>query len=343
MLSKKSVVVFIIVFSMIFTSVLFYGYQITTSANFQVDREDTYLLIPPGANFTTVLDSLTSRDIIHDKVSFAFLAKLIGYQDKVLPGRYLITRDMSNLEAVRTLKSGRQAPVQLTFNNLRLKQQLAGRLTKDLMADSVAFLALLNDADFVGKYGFDTFNVTTMFIPNTYELFWTNDANDLFIRMNKEYLKFWNEERKVKADSLGMTQAEVSILASIVEAETNRRDERPRVAGVYKNRLDRGIALQADPTLVYALGDFTIKRVLSGHKKIDSPYNTYMYPGLPPGPIRIPSINAIDATLALEKHDYYFFCARPDFSGYHSFARNLRDHINNARAYQKALDKANIN
>jgi UPF0755 protein len=216
-------------------------------------------------------------------------------------------------------------------------------LCKYLEADSLQFNALLNNTPLVTQYGFDTTTIMCMFLPNTYEFYWNTSAQQLLDRMNREYLKFWTEERKQKAASINFTPIQVSILASIVEAEQARKnDEKPRVAGLYINRLKQNMPLQADPTLVFALKNFSLKRILKGHMQLESPYNTYKYTGLPPGPINLPTLASVNAVLNYEKHDYIYMCAKEDFSGYHNFADNFEDHLKNARLYQKALNAANI-
>ena len=249
---------------------------------------------------------------------------------------------MTNLEAVKLLRSGAQTPLDITFNNVRLKEELAEKICSGIAADEDRFFALLQDTAVIRSYGFNQYTIVSMFIPNTYEVYWTISEKELLDRMKTEYDRFWNDERRAKAEKIGMTPEEVSTLASIVEAESKRIDEKPKIAGVYINRLEKGMALQADPTLVYAAGDFSIKRVLNKHKEIESPYNTYKYPGLPPGPINIPPISAIDAVLNFTSHNYLYFCAKEDFSGYHNFATNLTAHLNNARRYQNALNKARL-
>jgi UPF0755 protein len=266
----------------------------------------------------------------------------LGYQDDVKPGLYIIPAKTSNLNLVRLLRSGRQTPVKLTFNNVRTKEDLAEKITKNLEISQDEFLNLITDSAYIRKFGFEEETVMGMFIPNTYEIWWNTSAEKLFDRMYKEYGNFWTEARLAKAEKLGLTQNEVSTLASIVQAETQKADERPKVAGVYLNRLRINMALQADPTLVFAVGDFNLKRVLNVHKEIDSPYNTYKYPGLPPGPINLPEISALEAVLNYEDHDYLYFCAKEDFSGYHAFAKDYNEHMNNARRYQTALNKSKI-
>ncbi len=342
MKKHKILVIVLLVFAVSFISFSFYAYQAVQTPNLLVEQPDRVLLIPEGTTFKQLQKKLHDEDYVNDLLSFSVLAKLMKYDENIKPGRYLLRADMSNLSAVRLLRSGQQAPVNVTFNNVRLKHELAERLCENLQADAAELEALLNDEAVVAQYGFTTENVLGMFLPNTYEFFWTTTAPELLERMAQEYEKFWTTERRQQADSLGMTPVEVSILASIVESETNKPDEAPVVAGLYLNRLDRNIALEADPTLVFAAQDFTIKRVLNKHKEIDSPYNTYKYPGLPPGPIRIPSIGAVQAVLNHQDHNYIFMCAREDFSGYHNFATNLRAHNANARRYQRALSAAGI-
>jgi UPF0755 protein len=240
------------------------------------------------------------------------------------------------------LRSGRQEPLKLTFNNIRVKRELAGKISRMIEPDSLTILKLLNDPVFVNKYGFDTTTIMCMFLPNTYEVYWTIKAEDLMDRMNREYQKFWTEEKTAKAQEIGLTRTQVSILASIVQAENSRSDESPRIAGLYINRLKREMPLQSDPTVVFALGDFEMKRVYEAHMQIENPYNTYRYKGLPPGPINLPTLSSLNAVLNYEKHDYIFMCAKEDFSGYHNFASNYRDHVKNANLYRAALNKANI-
>lgn len=333
----------VIAFSVLFTSLSFYFYQAFFSANTLVDSEEAVLLkINRNADFEQVRDSLVQRKIIKDLVTFSFVAKIMEYQEAVKPGLYNIEPKMTNRELVRLLRSGQQTPVNITFNNVRTDEDLAEKITRNLEIESTEFLQILQDSVYAAKFGFNKQTVLSLFIPNTYEVYWNVTAIDLFDRMYKEYNRFWTEERKAKASKLGLDPVEASTLASIVQAETAKADERPKVAGVYLNRLRINMPLQADPTLIYALGDFEIKRVLNIHKEIESPYNTYKYTGLPPGPINLPDISALEAVLNPQKHSYLYFCAKEDFSGYHAFATNLRDHMNNARRYQQALNAAKI-
>lgn len=341
--NRKYYLVGIITFSVLVTSFSYYFYQAFYTPNVLVeDERPSYVKIPQGATFRNVSDSLFHNEIVNDMVSFSLVAKLMDYQENVKPGRYEIQPGMTNMQLVRALRSGQQAPLNLTFNNIRTKEDLAERITRNLEISPESFYELLADSAYIEKFGFNGETIMGMFVPNTYEVYWNTSAAELFDRMNKEYQRFWNENRRAKAAALGMDPQQVSVLASIVQAETVKVDERPKVAGVYLNRLRINMPLQADPTLVFALGDFSIKRVLNVHKEIDSPYNTYKNLGLPPGPINLPEISALDAVLNYQDHNYLYFCAKDDFSGYHAFATNLRDHMINARRYSNALNAAGI-
>jgi UPF0755 protein len=236
------------------------------------------------------------------------------------------------------LRSGAQTPVSVTFNNIRKLDDLAGKVSRQIEADSLSLIRCWRDREFLRSLQTSPEKVMMIFIPNTYEFWWTTDTYEFTARMHKESGKFWDESRKLKARAAGLSMEQVVILASIIEKETQKDDEKPVIAGVYINRLRKGWPLQADPTVVYAVGDFEMKRVLTVHTQIDSPFNTYKHTGLPPGPICLPSISSIDAVLSFKKHDYMFFCAKADFSGYHAFSRTLREHNRFAKAYQMALN-----
>lgn len=327
----------------LFVSFSYYFYQVFYTANVDTNGRPTYVLIRRGEPYKTVLDSIYSSGAIIDKLSFAFVAKLMKYPELVKPGRYELKDGYTNRQLVSDLRAGRQSPLKLTFQNIRLRKDLALKLSHTIDSRPGQFDSLLSSPRYTKSLGFDTTTILTMFIPNTYELYWNSSADNLMQRMKKEYEKFWTPARDAKRQQLGLTRAQVSTLASIVEAEQQQHaDERPRVAGVYLNRLRRGMKLQADPTVVYANGDFGIKRVLNVHLQKDSPYNTYKYGGLPPGPINLPSIASIDAVLNPEDHNYLYFCAKDDFSGYHAFATNEAAHLVNARRYQAALTRTGI-
>lgn len=342
MKKNKILIAGLVVFAVMFISFSFYVYQIIYTPNVLVATEDRSLFIKPGESFPQLQARLYNERYVQDGISFGVLSKLMDYDENVKPGHYVLKKDMTNIQAIRLLRSGDQTPLHITFNNLRTKKELARRLSKNLVAEEQELFRLMNDSATVAAYGFDTLNIVSMFIPNTYQFFWTSNAEDVMERMHQEYERFWNQERRQKAERLGLSPQEVSVLASIVQAETSKADEMPRVAGVYLNRLNKNMRLEADPTLVFAANDFSIRRVLNEHKAIDSPYNTYMYRGLPPGPINIPHISAVDAVLNAEDHKYLFFCAKDDFSGYHAFAASYHEHLRNARKYQKALNARKV-
>lgn len=318
----------------------FYGRVYETNVSLDVEHEIFY--IPEGAPFSYVIGLLESDSIIVNPKSFRWVAGKKAYDSNVKPGRYKIRNGASNNELVNMLRSGNQDPVMVVFNNMRTLDQVAGKISRYLQGDSSEYAAYMADPSVIEHFGFSEQTFTSMFIPNTYEFFWTTNPEDFVERMHKEYEDFWDGERERKAKRMEMSRAEVITLASIVDEETLYDEENPRVAGLYINRLDRGIALQADPTLKFAMGDFTVKRLLNKDKKIDSPYNTYTYKGLPPGPISIPSVSAIDGVLNYEKHKYIFMCAKADFTGYHAFARSLNEHNRNAREYQRVLNSRHI-
>lgn len=338
MKKRKLIAIFIIIFTVLLCTFSFYGYQVLYTPNVLLNGQPSYLLIPEKADFDQVKESLKKHDYVHNLTAFLLLSKLMGYDEQVKPGRYKLEPDMSNLQLIQKLKAGQVSPVKVTFNNIRYKKQLAKKVCSYLSAKPDDLLQLMKDSAVTANYGFTPETIKAMFIPDTYEFYWLTTPEELLDRMKKEYDNFWNDQRKAKADTLGLSKIEVSILASIVDAETNKMDEASTIAGVYMNRLNIGMPLQADPTLVYAIGDHSIERVLNKHKEIESPYNTYKNRGLPPGPINVPSIAAIDAVLKGEDHNYLYFCARPDFSGYHNFASTLRQHNINARKYRKALN-----
>jgi UPF0755 protein len=342
MKKRKIFMLGMIVASVLLTSFSFYFYQVFYGANILLDKENQTILILKEDTFDDVRNKFYDDFIINDVISFSFVAKVLGYQELVKPGLYQLKKGMSNLAAVRMLRSGDQVPVRITFNNVRLKFDLAEKITENTGIEPTEFLALLEDNNFLTQYGVNSESVMTLFLPNTYEVYWTLTATELFSKMAQEHDKFWTTKRKAKAKELEMTPIEVSILASIVQAESVKNDERPTIAGLYLNRLKRNIPLQADPTLIYALGDFTIQRVLNEYKKVKSPYNTYLNRGLPPGPINLPTISSIDAVLNFENHNYIYMCAKEDFSGYHRFAKTLTEHNKNAALFQKALNERSI-
>ncbi|PLX09765.1 MAG: endolytic transglycosylase MltG [Marinilabiliales bacterium] len=310
--------------------------------NVVVENEPAYIHIPNGSDYDDLLLILEESGYIENMESFKQVADWKKYGEKVLPGRYEIHDGMSNNELINLLRSGKQSPVKLSFISVRSLPILAGKVAVYIEADSTEIADLLMNPETAAKYGFNEQTFPAMFIPNTYEFYWNTSADKFVERMAQEFKNFWNADRIQKAQDLGMSQSEVSTMASIVEKETQKNDEKARIAGVYINRIQKGMLLQADPTVVFAVGDFTLQRVLKRHLQYDSPYNTYIYEGLPPGPICIPSTSSIDAVLNYENHSYYYFCANSDFSGYHVFASSLSQHNANARKYHNALRQAGI-
>jgi UPF0755 protein len=306
------------------------------------DQPSTYIYIHTGADFPAVKNMLSENHYLRDMKSFEWVAQKKKYGVRVRPGRYKICEGMNNNELVNLLRSGKQEPVRLILQNVRTPEELAGKIAAQIEGDSISILNLLHDPGYLRELGAGPATVFTLFIPNTYEFLWNTTADKFIRRMYKERQKFWNDERLTMMSHEGLDIPGVITLASILEKETAKNTEKPVIAGVYMNRLRKGWPLQADPTLIFAWNDYTIKRVLSKHKEINSLYNTYKYTGLPPGPICLPSISSIDAVLNYEKHTYMYFCAKDDLSGYHNFAITLAEHNRNAEHYQAALKRLNI-
>lgn len=300
------------------------------------------LYIRTGSGFQQVVDSLEKGHFLKNLNSFKWVAERKNYPNKIQPGAYLLKKGWNNNQLVNLLRSGIQTPVKVTFNNIRFREELAGRLSRYLEADSVSFYNELNNEYTALAMGLTCESFPIIIIPNTYEIYWNTSPHDFIDRMKFEYDRFWNQARKSKASDLGLTQLQVVTIASIVQEESNKNDEKPRIAGVYINRLKRGWFLQADPTIKYALGNYFIKRILTKYLEIDSPFNTYKHTGLPPGPINFPDISSIESVLNAEHHDFMYFCAKEDFSGYHNFARSLAEHSRNAAKYQSALNRSKI-
>lgn len=319
---------------------LWIGYQTFIGPN--VTQNETHLYIATSDSYEDVLEELQNKNIVKHIKYFEYAAQAMDYQNLVKPGRYKLTQGMSNRDLIRNLRGGYQDAIKFRFENIRLKENFAALLGASFEADSTAFAATLNNKELAQRYGFTEDSFFTMFIPNTYEIYWNTSPDKVIERFHDEYNRFWTTERQNKAKALNLTQQEVSILASIVKGEALHRDEMPQIAGLYINRLEKGILLQADPTVIFANNDFGIRRVLNRHLTIDNPYNTYRYKGLPPGPIMLPSIASIDAVLDYAKHDYIYMCAKDDFSGYHNFAKTSAEHLINARKFQRALDARNI-
>lgn len=300
-----------------------------------------YIYIDRNKNYESVVAQLKENGLPSEKI-FRTIAERMKYPYGVKSGRYEIKDGMTMIDVIRMLRSGNQSAVNITFNNMRTKENLAGRISQQLMLDSLSLINALNDTVKAAELGFDDENLVAMFIPNTYQVFWDTDVDGLLKRMKREYDKFWNKDRLAKAEVIGLNPMQVSVLASIVEEEATYADEYPIVAGLYLNRLKKGMRLEADPTVKFAVGDFALRRILFRHLEVESPYNTYRVDGLPPGPIRVPSVAAIDATLSPHSHNYLFMCAKDDLSGRHNFAVTHAEHSRNAARYQRALNERGI-
>lgn len=339
--SRKKIVLWII---SIFILLIAISAYLAYSTIFKpIDLAETeYIYIDTKNSYKDVVDQIKQKVELPNEKIFELLSERMNYPNLVKSGRYAIEDGMTMPDLIRRLRSGGQSPVDLTFNNIRTIENLAGRLSSQLMLDSITILNHLSNSTIIESYGFNEQTFGAMFIPNTYEVYWDTSIENLTNRMKREYDSFWNENRRAKADKIGLDPLQVSTLASIVEEEATYADEYPIVAGLYLNRLKRGMRLEADPTVKFAVGDASLRRILFRHLEVESPYNTYKIPGLPPGPIRIPSITSIDATLSPAEHNYLFMCAKDDLSGRHNFAVTHAEHARNAAAYQRALNQRGI-
>lgn len=345
-MKKKTIRIILIILVAILIPTSYFGfkyYNILFKSNVSIGGDGTrYLYIPTGSSFETLLDSLRSAKVLINEEAFLDAAKFKKL-DTAKPGRYKLVNGMTNRSLVNMFAINNQSPVRLTLaGNIRTKEKLAEIVARYIEPDSTLLLECFNDNKFLEQFNVTSDDMLGICILNTYEFYWNTSPDGFVARMYKEFDNFWNETRTSKLEETTLTKMEVITLASIVAEETIKSDEMPKVAGVYLNRLKKGMLLQADPTVKYAVGDFTLRRVLTSHTEYDSPYNTYKYAGLPPGPICIPSTVAIDAVLNAEIHDYYYFCAKSDFSGYHAFAKTLTQHNQNAKTYQQALNKQGI-
>ena len=345
-MNLKKIIAFIAVAGIIVASIAaFFIYKKAFVSNTKFSENEVFVYIPTNATYDEAKAILASYLIDID--NFDFVANSRKYNQNVKAGKFQLKNGMTNFDIVRAMR--RNVPVKVAFNNQESLGKLAQRLASQTEPDSLQLVVAFTDTEFLAENEFTEETILAMVIPNTYEFYWNTSATKIADKMAKEYRKFWNDERKAKAANLNLTPIQISVLASIVHKETVKNEERPRVAGVYINRLTSGMPLQADPTIIYAIkkqtGDFdqVIKRVLYDDLKLDSPYNTYLNAGLPPGPIAMPDISAIDAVLNAEKNDYYYFCASPGKPGYHVFASNYAQHQINAREYSNWVNKLGIN
>jgi len=322
----------------------YFAYKTIYQPNVNTKSKKSQLVyIPTGSTFTDVLRILDENNLLDNKTSFQWLAEKKKYTTAIKPGKYRILANMSNNALVNLLRSGNQEPVEINFNGLKTVQQLMNRVGRRLEADSLDLYYAINDNGFLSKYGFNKNTAQALFLPNTYEFFWNTSVDEFFDRMAKEYKQYWTEDRKQKAKKAGLSQTEIAILASIVQSEQCcDKEEQKIIAGLYLNRLKIGMKLQSDPTVIFAIGDFSKQRVSKEDTKVNSPYNTYNVTGLPPGPIGFANKQALDAVLDYQKHDYIYMCAKEDLSGKHYFTKNYAQHEIYAKKYREALNKRGI-
>jgi len=335
----KKILIGIVLLGLIISIAAYSKYKQVFDPNVPEVLNDPFLYIPTGTNFEGLVNILNDQKLISEEESFRWVAEVMSFSEaKMRSGRFQVEPGWSNRALIKHLRSGKQATVKVVLNNERLPEDVASKVSKIIEADSSSIDQLLRDKAFLAKHNHTPETVMSVFIPNTYDFFWNQNAEDFFTKMLKEHEKFWSKKGRIKkAKDLGLSPEEVYTLASIVQRETNQKDEKPIIAGLYLNRLKKGMLLQADPTVVFALRQFDLRRVLFKHLEYDSPYNTYMYKGLPPGPISMADISSIDAVLNPEDHNYIFFCAKGDGTGYHAFAKNLSGHNANAARYRKNL------
>ena len=316
-------------------------YYLFFSRPFQIS-DITYIYIDRDDNLDSVYQKITEAGHPKSMKGFEILARKNHYAQHIKTGKYA-SKPSDNMRYLeRRLSMGYQTPVRLTIGSVRTIDRIARNASNQLMIDSAEIAQLLADTSFIHRIGYTKETLPALFIPNTYEVYWNMSAEKFIERMLKEHKSFWNEKRLKQAEAIGLTPTEVATLASIVEEETAVNAEKPMVAGLYINRLKRGMLLQADPTVKFSLQDFGLRRILYKHLEVNSPYNTYKYAGLPPGPIRIPSIQGLESVLNHAHHNYLYMCAKEDFSGTHNFAVTSAQHAANARRYQQALNRRNI-
>lgn len=317
----------------------FYAYSIVFSPSVY---KETELYLSSETTYISLLEEMRQKDLIANETVFSLLAEKMNLKNNIHGGFYRIEEKSSMYDLIVQLRGGMQTPVNLLVNQVTFKEDLAAKISSQVEVDSLSVYDFLHDEEQLKALGYNLDNVLCLFIPNTYEVYWNASLESLITKFTEAHASFWNTERKAKAANLGLTPNEAFILASIVEKEYKHESERQRIAGVYMNRLALGMKLQADPTVKFALGDLSLKRVLTVHTEYNHLYNTYYYKGLPPGPICSPETSTIDDVINAEEHDYLYFCAKADLSGYHTFTKNYNDHLKAARLYQAALNKLRI-
>ena len=335
---RRLLLIILSIFFVVGVAIAYIGYRAFFASN--THGEATYIYIRQGEDYHSLIKYLEESGSVIDMKSFKLVASVEKLEEAVKPGRYRISPGMDNRQLARTFKLGWQTPVNLTISgNIRDMDKLASIISSKIECDSMSVIRALTDETVIDSLGFDRYSFPAIFLLNTYEVYWTISSADIVKRFKKEFDSFWSQKRLQRAKEIGLTPIEVSTLASIVAEESNIKMEYPIVAGVYINRLNKGMRLQADPTVKFAHNDPSIRRILYKHLEIDSPYNTYMYPGLPPGPIVLPSPEIIDSVLYYTEHKYLYFCAKATLDGSHNFAVTLEEHNRNAREYQRAIGR----
>lgn len=337
----KRILVGILIIGLIGGAFAYHTYTRIMSPNVPDNLETNIVMIPSNSSFSDVVDILYRNNQLIDTVSFREVAEMMNYKRREMrAGRFTITPSWSNRSLISQLRAGKQAPVNLVLTHGWVLEDVAAKASQFIEADSTDLMQLFLNEEYIKKSGYTTETLMSLFIPNTYECYWNTDAEAFFERMLKEHDRFWNSnDRLSKAEALGLTPDEVYTLASIVEREISKNEEKKRVAGLYLNRIRIGMKLDADPTAKFATKDFKATRILYKHTRFESPYNTYLHRGLPPGPISMASIKSIDAVLDSEKHNFYYMCADPDQPGYHVFAESITEHNRNANKYRRWLDR----
>jgi UPF0755 protein len=338
----KVLVALAIVLGLVLAGSAYFYYSRAFRSNLVLSHGEKYVYIRTGSTLEDVMRELGRKGMLHNAESFRWMAELMHYDEQIKPGRYSVRPGMNNRELIALLRSGEQEPVELVFKSIKNRFELARKVSKFIEADSSEILETISSSEFREKYGLNPENALSLIFPDKYLFYWNTPAKAFVDSMGVNYLNFWNSARKEKAAQLGLSAAQVSVLASIIQQESNRKDEWPVIAGVYLNRLKKNMKLQADPTVKFAVGDDGIRRIKRNHLKVNSPYNTYQNFGLPPGPIALAKKESIDAVLNYQTHSYLYFCARPDRSGYHDFANTYTEHTRNASRYRKSLDARGI-
>jgi len=341
---KKIIISFFLIIILVLGVGGYLAYKTIYQPNVNLgDKKSQIIYIPTGSSFSDVVQILMENNIIENRSTFEWLSEKKKYNNAIKPGKYRVLGNMNNNELINLLRAGIQEPVELNFNGLKTKSQLISRLSKRIEADSLSLYYAFNDNAYLKKYGFHSSTVQALFIPDTYEFYWNTSVDEFFERMASAYKTFWTEERMQKAQQMGFSQTEVAVLASIVQSEQCcDSNEQKMIAGLYINRLNKGMLLQSDPTVIFAIGDFSIQRVSFEQTRFNSPFNTYMYKGLPPAPIGFVSKSSMDAVLNYTKSDYIYMCAKEDFSGKHNFAKTYQEHQQFAKKYRAALNARNI-